>query len=229
MSVRRFAAYSCGLVVLSLPSSRAFAQEPAIAPPPPVVAQPPAQVVAAPRQFGDASVFALSLNHNLLVNQADVFAGEEIQASFFLVQGLSVALAVGAQWLSSSPVSTATASHSTFVLHVGPRVGYDLRFSSLVSLWPQAGVDYRQIDSTATSTTAGAGGATSTSSQSGTASAFGVSVLAPVLIHPSRGFFVGAGPSFYADFSNSTKIGSTSNDNAKITSVGAIATIGGDF
>jgi hypothetical protein len=62
-----------------------------------------------------------------------------------------------------------------------------------------------------------------------TSNAFGVTVLAPVLIHPTRGFFVGAGPAFYADLSNSTSSGNVSQDNSKMTSVGVMATIGGNF
>jgi hypothetical protein len=59
--------------------------------------------------------------------------------------------------------------------------------------------------------------------------AFAVAVVAPLLIHPTPGFFVGAGPAFYAELSNSTSSAGTSNDNGKETSLGLMATIGGAF
>jgi hypothetical protein len=180
-------------------------------------------------QFGDAGVFALSLNHTLLVNTTDLFAGnEEIQASYFAAPSLSLGLAIGAQWLSASPVGSGSGNNSNFIFHVGPRVGYDLRISNVVSFWPQIGVDYRRLDSSSTSTSS-VGGVTTSTSTSTTSNAFGLTILAPILLHPTRGFFIGAGPAFYVDFSNSTSAGNSSADNSKITSIGLIATIGGDF
>jgi hypothetical protein len=206
-------------VLLSSLAAPAMAQEPE-APPPP----------SPPRQFGDGGVVALSLNHNLFVNMQDLLSGDEIQGSLFVGPHVSLGLAVGAQWLSAAPVNGGSSPQTNFIFHAGPRLGYDLRLSSFVSIWPQVGVDYRRYDSSSTTVTAfGPNGQTSSSSITTTANAFGVTVLAPVLIHPTRGFFVGAGPAFYADLSNSTSQGSQSQDNSKITSVGLMATIGGAF
>jgi hypothetical protein len=210
MFLRRLVTASSVVALLSLFSSSAMAQE------------------APTRQFGDTGQFALSLNHNLLVNEIDLFSGDdEIQGTIFLAQNFSAALAVGIQWLSSSPVNT-TSSSSNVIFHVGPRLGYNLRITSFVSFWPQVGIDYRRLDSSTTSTTT-IGGVTTSTSQSSTSNAFGVTVLAPFLIHPTQGFFVGAGPAFYADFANSTSSGNSSQDNSKITSVGLTAMIGGAF
>jgi hypothetical protein len=213
LSPRRLAVASSCVALLSLISSSARAQD---EPAPPT------------KQFGDKGTFALSLNHNLLVNAQDLLSGEEVHAAFFVAQGLSLGLGVGVQWLQGSPSQNGLTS-TEIIFHPSARVGYDLRFSELVSLWMQAGIDYRRLDSTQpnTSPTSGPGGNT-------VDNAFGISLLAPVLIHPTRGFFVGAGPALYADLVNattapSTSTTSTTTDNSKVTSVGLIATIGGNI
>jgi hypothetical protein len=215
MSIRRFVSFSSVTAFILLAATAASAQEQA--------------VPAAKPHFGDQGQFALSLNHGLLVNAADLVSGDELQASFFVAPNFSLGLGLGIQWLSSSP--PAGDSQHSVVFHAGPRLGYNFRISELVSFWPQAGVDYRRMDSSSTVTTVPSGttGVPSTSQTTTTSSAFGVSVMAPVLIHPTRGFFLGAGPAFYADFSNSNSAGSQSTDNSKITSVGLVATIGGAF
>jgi hypothetical protein len=209
MSLRSALASSSALAVLLFACPQAMAQD------------------APLKQFGDANQFALSLNHNLFVNQMDLLSGDELQASFFPVQGLSLGLAFGVQWWSDPPIANSSwPTASNMVLHVGPRVGYDFHFSPLVSFWPQVGVDYRLMTTWDSSPSPPA----STSTQ--TSSAFGLSLMAPVLLHPSRGFFIGAGPAFYTESSNSS--GDTTNgvsypwgDNPKITSVGVFALIGG--
>jgi hypothetical protein len=193
-------------------------------PPPP---EPPG------KRLGDGGVVALSLNHNLFVNMQDLLSGDEIRGSLFVGPNVSVGVALGAQWLSASAVGGATSPQTNFIFHAGPRFGYDFRLTNALSFWPQVGVDYRRFDTTTTSssTTFGPVGQPTTSSQSTTTTnnAFGVTVIAPLLLHPTRGFFVGAGPAFYADLSNSASTGSQSQDNSKITSVGLMATIGGNF
>jgi hypothetical protein len=179
----------------------------------------------APAGFGDAGQFALSINHDFIVNSTDFFSGgDELQGSYFVVPHLSLGLALGAQWLSSSPVASSgsSGSSSAVLLHAGPRVGYDIRLSDAVSIWPQVGVDYRRMSQSTPSVGTAAGGTT-------TDQAFGFTAMAPILLHPTRGFFVGAGPAFYTDISNSQSNNAGSGDNPKITSVGLMATLGGAF
>ncbi len=191
---------------------------PAISQTPPEVLPPAA--APAPTHFGDAGQFALSFNEEFPVNVDDVIAGNQLQASVFVAPHLSVGLLVGAQWLSSSP--TNGASQKQFIFRIGPRVGYDFAISDYVSIWPQIGIDYRR-DEEDLSEPAGV----SYSPDGSTTLAIGFTAIAPVLIHPAKGFFVGAGPAFYTEFSNNTSSGSNSTDNNKVTSVGLMATIGG--
>jgi hypothetical protein len=184
--------------------------------------------------FGDAGQFALSLNEGFGVNADDILQGTELQANFFVAPHFSLGLILGAQWFSSPPLTNTTASPSSaseVLVRVGPRVGYDIRVSDFVSIWPQIGLDYRSLSETSSS-----GSGASASSFSNTTSAFAFTAVVPVLIHPTRGFFIGAGPFVYSEFSDGTNGSSsyggtpgsnTSTQNNKLTSVGLMATIGG--
>jgi hypothetical protein len=194
------------------------------------------QEPAPKRAFGDAGQFALSLNQGFVVNATDILDGSGLQASVFILPHLSAGLAVSAQWISNSAVGP-NESSTDFVLHLGPRVGYDIAFSELVSFWPQIGLDYRTLQETTTTSTPAPPGVTPqpTTSSSSNSSAFGLTVVAPILIHPAKGFFIGAGPAFYTEFSNSSNNSSgnaststsASTDNPKVTSLGLMAMIGG--
>ena len=171
-------------------------------------------------QFGDSGQVALHLNDGVTASEGDILAGPQIQLDYFVAEHVSLGVMAGVNWYSNSSVNNGAKS---FVFRVGPRVGYDIPISSHVSFWPQVGVDFRSDHETfALSGT--------TSSSSSTTSAFAIAIVAPLLIHPTPGFFIGAGPAFYTELSNSTSgSGSTSVDNGKETSVGLMATIGGAF
>jgi Outer membrane protein beta-barrel domain len=186
------------------------------------------------QRFGDAGQFALSLNEGFGVNTDDILQGTQLQANVFVAPHVSVGLMIGAQWFSSPPITNTTASPSSaseVVFRIGPRIGYDIPVSAYVSIWPQIGVDYRSFSETSSS-----GSGPSASSFSDTTSAFAFTAVVPVLIHPTKGFFIGAGPFVYSEFSDGTNgsssLGteqgsSTYVGNNKLTSVGLMATIGG--
>jgi hypothetical protein len=225
MSFRSFV-LTLPAVAVAFVASSALAQEPA-----PALAPAPASASEAPSDdFGRAGQFALSLNHGFMVNESDLLGGAtEIQATYFAMPHLSLGLAVGAQYVSSSPPAGGDGEHDV-ILHVGPRIGYDLRLGDKVSFWPQVGVDYRRYDQTSSSSAvAGSPATPAMSTSTDTTSAFGITVIAPVVLHPTSGFFLGAGPAFYTDLSNSESSGGTSKDNNKVTSIGLVATIGGSF
>ena len=106
-----------------------------------------------------------------------------------------------------------------------------------MSFWPQIGLDYRLLQETTTTSYPAPTGSSPqpTTSSSSSSSAFGLTVEAPILIHPAKGFFIGAGPAFYSEFSNSSNNSSgnaststsASTDNPKVTSLGLMAMIGG--
>jgi len=177
-----------------------------------------------PAHFGDSGQFALHLSEGLSASYGDIISGPEIQADYFVAPHVSLGLMAGANWYSGSAISGSSSS-SNFVFRAGPRLGYDIPLTDYVSWWPQIGVDYRS-ESTGSSTLS-TGGTTVTVANTNTTSAFAFTAVAPILIHPTRGFFIGAGPAFYTEISNSTSSGGASFDNPKVTSVGLMATIGG--
>ena len=176
---------------------------------------------AAPAHFGDSGEVALHLNDGVTASTGDLISGPQIQLDYFVADHVSLGLMAGANWYSNSALGNGAES---FVFRVGPRVGYDIPLSAHVSFWPQVGVDYRSNHETSTSSVSAGGSSTST-----TASSFAFAAVAPLVIHPTPGLFIGAGPAFYTELSNSTSSGGTSVDNGKVTSVGLMATIGGAF
>jgi len=179
---------------------------------------------APPAQFGDAGQVALHLNDGMTVSTGDLLSGPEVQLDYFVADHISLGVMAGADWYSRSATGT---GGSSFVVRIGPRIGYDNPLSAHVSFWPQIGVDYRsdhESESSDASLFVGTTSATST-----TTSSFAFVAVAPIVIHPTPGLFIGAGPALYSEISNSTSSGGASVDNGKVTSVGLMATIGGVF
>ena len=175
------------------------------------------------RTFGDGQRFALGFNEGVTFSSTDLLTNGELQASYFVIPHLSIGVALGAQWASDTPTANNNPSAGAiFVFHVGPRVGYDLAVADKVSIWPQIGVDYRMFNQTVN---ASPQNATSTSS------AWGLTAMVPVLLHPAHGFFVGGGPVFYTEFSDSQSQSQSSSSQSvnltKTTSLGLVFTIGG--
>lgn len=218
VSIRRASVglVAAGLVLSS--ASAAFAQE--------APAPAPQAAGTAKTAFGDAGQVALSINQGLVSTLANSATGTGINASYFVAPHLSLGLDLGVGWVQNVYPETLPANSSTdwFFFRAGPRVGYDIPLSDKVSLWPQIGVDYRHVDNS----TGGSG--SSTGGSSGTSfNTVAFAAVAPLLIHPIPGFFVGAGPSFNADLVSKVNAGSNSADAAKQVSVGLMATIGGNF
>ncbi len=164
------------------------------------------------------------------MGSSDSLDGTGIQANIFVCPHLSFGFVISAQWISNG--ATAESSGSTsFVAHFGPRVGYDIAFSEHLSLWPQLGVDYRTESTSQNivepSPLTGANSYSSTTSSA----ALAVSLAVPFVVHPTNGFFVGAGPAFYTEFANgmnsSLANGMTATGSGPVTSIGLQAMIGG--
>jgi hypothetical protein len=120
----------------------------------------------------------------LLVSPAlDYFVVRNLSIGAVALYGYSHQDAVGA-------VGTQQASPAfdSSALDVGPRVGYDIRLSPVLSVWPSAF------------------GALGTSwFTSGSSSALRVGASVPVLLHPVPHFFVGLGPHLETDLTGTWK------------------------
>jgi hypothetical protein len=96
---------------------------------------------------------------------------------------------------------------------IGPRVGYNIPFSDLISFWPKLGFSYANTSTTVVIPIS----PTVSQSQTNSASAFALNLYAPVMFHPATHFFAGFGPFLDTDLSG----------DAKTTVFGAKLTIGG--
>jgi Autotransporter beta-domain len=147
--------------------------------------------------FGGAGQIAISSDAALTIQRrtiSDVEGGTtSIQlapaADYFVINNLSVGGFVGFDYVTSGDNDSSRFS-------LGPRVGYNLPFSDLISIWPKAGFSYAHTSATTSTTTGG-----TTTSTTNSADAFALNLFVPVMFHPVQHFFAGFGPFLDADLS----------------------------
>jgi hypothetical protein len=124
---------------------------------------------------------------------------------YFVIDRLSVG-----GFISWSYVTAGDSDSSRFA--IGPRVGYNLTLSDLVSLWPKVGFSFA---TSSVSEDADAGDVELETSQGNDGIA--LNIFVPFMFHPAEHFFAGFGPYLDTDLSG---------DN-KVTAVGMKLTLGG--
>ncbi len=103
-------------------------------------------------------------------------------ADYFIMKNLSIGGVIGVVYQKTGD-SKATA------FKLGPRVGYNIEFSRLVSFWPKIGISYSHTKNKH-STEINGQDFTSTTKNN----AVQLNIFAPVMVHPASHFFVGFGP-----------------------------------
>jgi hypothetical protein len=180
-------------------------------------AQAPATAPA--EAFGDADRFAAALSINFVSGPVDqLLGGATAEASYFIVPHLSAGLILGAFYQSNLATGSNTTPFESVTFRLGARVGYDLVIGDLFSVWFKLGPDFRFFH---TSTT-----------DSGAANKYSVAValFTPFVVHPTRGFFLGFGPTLSIDLLNRfTDAQNGTQDVSKNVALGLAATIGGSF
>jgi hypothetical protein len=166
-------------------------------------------------RFGEAGEVAISSDAALSIRDTHIKGGPtafnvllEPAADFFVVRGLSVGGFVGLDYSKSGD------SHATR-FGIGPRVGYNVGLSDLLSLWPRVGFSYAHTSISGSASIAAGG--TSIQRSSGSGDALALNLFVPLMLHPAEHFFAGFGPFLDLD---------TIGDN-KATSFGAKLTLGG--
>lgn len=170
--------------------------------------------------FGSANQLAISSDSNLQLTHTSVTQGGGTTTTFtflpaadyFVINGLSLGGFALAEVVGGS---TVLATSTT--VGVGARVGYNVAFSDTFSFWPKLGLG---IDHTS----GGLGETVVTAS-----------IYAPFLVRPAPHFFLGLGPIFTTELTNSesddgasTPSGLTASTNApKTTTFGLAFTVGG--
>jgi hypothetical protein len=123
---------------------------------------------------------------------------------YFIIDNLSIGGFIGLDYTTSGDASTTRFS-------IGPRVGYNITLSDLISIWPKVGFSFA-------TTSSDRGGATddvtiTTNSNSGVA----LNLFVTFMFHPAEHFFAGFGPFLDTDLSGDDKV----------TAFGLKLTIGG--
>lgn len=167
----------------------------------------PAEVFGAKGQIAISSDAALTIQRRTISGAPGGTTSIQLApaADYFVAPNLSLGGFVGFDYTTSGDNSSSRFS-------IGPRIGYNIPFSDLVSFWPKLGFSFASTSSTIAVTTGPTTTSTTTSS-----TAFALNLYAPVMFHPVRHFFAGFGPFLDTDLSG----------DAKATVFGAKLTIGG--
>jgi hypothetical protein len=83
---------------------------------------------------------------------------------------------------------------------IGPRVGYNVTLSDLISIWPKVGFSYAS-----TSGTVGRAVGDTIVSTPFSSSNLALNVFVPIMFHPVKHFFVGFGPFLDADLTGDAR------------------------
>jgi hypothetical protein len=184
---------------LSLAAAAAAADEP---PRPPEPASAP---------FGTQGQFVLGGGTNVGVSstQYDASAGTQVSLSFspsldyFVLKNFSIGLDVNVGYEDDKGYGTDSSlvEIKTTSVMGGPRFGLNIPFGNAVSWWLTGTLG---IESVQTTTSLVSGTSISTSSSAGAPDTRRegpyVSLYLPLLVHPARHFFMGAGPSLFHEF-----------------------------
>lgn len=169
-------------------------------------------------RFGQQKTLAISSDAALSIQNTSLSGVDGSTTSitlspavdYFVIRNLSV----GGNLLFNY-LSPPGDGHSTS-FGIGPRVGYNLAISDLISFWPKAGLSFTH---TSVSTTTAATPTTPAVTGNVSNTAIALNLFAPVMFHPAQHFFAGFGPFLDTDLSG---------DN-KATTFGGKLTIGGWF
>jgi hypothetical protein len=181
-----FAFASLGGSALAQTPQEAGAQGPTQPAVPTVEARTPAAM------FGATHQLAISSDAGFSISNTSVSGGHGSTTTidlapavdYFVMDHFSVGGFVRFEW-------THVPDGHTTLFGIGPRVGYDIPFSSIFSVWPKLGLSF------ATTSQSGSPGATSNN--------LALNIFVPVMLHPVEHFFIGFGPAFDVDLTGSVK------------------------
>lgn len=126
-------------------------------------------------------------------------------ADYFVIDNLSVGGFIGFRYQTAGDTSSTQFS-------IGPRVGYNITLTDLVSVWPKLGLSFAH-----SSTTTEIGDDDTTVETTVDNDALALNLFVPIMFHPATHFFAGFGPFLDTDLSGDDKV----------TSFGLKLTLGG--
>lgn len=134
-------------------------------------------------------------------------------ADYFVIDNLSIGAQLMLGFLSSSPPQGQ--GSTTTMYGIAPQVGYKIALSDSISFWPKLFFAF---------------GGASVSNNGGSISSGTLGIFAPFLFHVATHFYFGVGPDFSTQaFVNESQGNQNVPNPAKVTTFGAMATVGGWF
>jgi hypothetical protein len=190
-----------GTLFLLLSAAVAQAQELAPSPAPPAAGPGPGGF-GGMGQVTIGSDFGISFLHNVDAETSSLSLSPALD--YFFAPALSLG---GQLQLDYNKAGGA----STTVLGLGPRVGYVIPLGDMFSVYPKAGLYLQHV-----SFSPGGGGSSSSYNL------FSLFLSAPFLFHPVPHFFVGIGPTLFANLAGA-------NSARRDLQIGLVSTVGGWF
>jgi hypothetical protein len=155
-------------------------------------------------RFGDRSELAISSDAGFSLSSTNLSGSSGSTTTlilrpavdYFVIDSLSIGGFLGLEY-------AAPPGGSTTALSIGPRVGYNLRFSDSFSVWPKVGLSFASTTQKEDATTLPDGTRVDPTDVSSTS--LQLNLFLPVLFHPAQHFFIGVGPAFDLDLTGSNK------------------------
>jgi hypothetical protein len=147
------------------------------------------------RQWAFSSDAALSLQRSTTsdVDGSTTTVVLAPAADYFVMRNLSVGGVISLTYTKSG-------DNSSTRFGIGPRVGYNLQVSRLLSVWPKIGVSFAHTNSQVETTVAGM-----TLTDEVDSNALALNLFVPVMVHPAPHFFAGFGPFLDTDLSGDAR------------------------
>jgi hypothetical protein len=147
----------------------------------------PSHTFGAKRQLAISSDAALSITHYSPGSKTTITLQPAVD--YFVIDNLSVGGFIGLDYTTAGDTTTTR-------FGIGPRVGYNLTLSDLVSIWPKIGFSFSATNTETDNAT----------SDNDDNSALALNIFVPVMFHPATHFFAGFGPFLDTDLSGDDKV-----------------------
>jgi hypothetical protein len=148
-------------------------------------------------RFGNKSQLAISSDAALEIRHTSPGDTTSITlqpaVDYFIIDNLSLGGFIGFTYQTAENASTT-------IFAIGPRVGYNITLSDLVSIWPKVGFSFQ------TSNTEVDDDDSDISVTTNDNSALALNLFVPIVFHPATHFFAGFGPFLDTDLSGDDKL-----------------------
>lgn len=114
---------------------------------------------------------------------------------YFVIENLSIGGVIGVDYVK-------TGDDRSTIFTLGPRVGYNVEVSRLLSVWPKLGFSYQYTKQKTEEGSLGNGAELSATVDN---NAIALNLFAPVMLHPAPHFFAGFGPFLDTDLNGDNR------------------------